>query len=627
MSFAEVESRSDDDAPESQFFETATVRARPLSRATGSVSVIDRETIETMDVATVAELLRFVPGLDVESTGPRAGTSTAHIRGGESNYTFVLIDGVPLNDSTEQSGGGAVNLDSLSVAHVERIEIVRGPLSSSFGSTGLAGAINIITRRGETDSPDVTFGMAVGNNAVFLGSAGVSRASERRDYFIGAFWEQQEGAVNVADAGDRYRQWGVEGNGGTELGRSADLRVNGRYTRWEADDYPEVSGGPIFGSGELRNSDHEEFSLGLELQVGGEKRRHRVRATAYRHDLERLSPLIFNPANPPASVPRSIEDTTFTMWQLGWTAPQVRFGKSQLNYGIDGRYEDGKSDGAFPDVPLPQDYRIDRLTGGAFIEWIAEYGNVLIELSARLDVPEDFDEELNPRGGVSYRPGGGATRLHASLGRAFKLPSFYVLVVPIFGNPDLLPETSVGADAGIEHTFGKARLTFGLTAFYNRFQDLIDFDDTLFAFTNVPEVEVLGGELSIDWTPHKRLLVHANVTGQDFDDSTAGDPLTHRPEWVGGARVVWDITDRLRWNVDGQWVSEAFDFQVPLDGTFPVPGYRLFGTALTVAVQRGWDVQVRVDNLTDEEYQIFIGHPAPGRSFRIGVRLRSAPPA
>ena len=77
--------------------------------------------------------------------------------------------------------------------------------------------------------------------------------------------------------------------------------------------------------------------------------------------------------------------------------------------------------------------------------------------------------------------------------------------------------------------------------------------------------------------------------------------------------------------MDGQWVSEAFDFQVPLNGTFPVSGYQLYGTTLTVVVARGWDVQARVDNLADKDYQPSIRHPAPGRSFRIGVRLRSDP--
>ncbi len=90
--------------PATRFYSTATVRERPLSSATASVTVLDRETITASGARTVADLLRFAPGLDVTSNGPRGGFTTAQIRGGDPNFSLVLLDGVPMNDSTYQVG-------------------------------------------------------------------------------------------------------------------------------------------------------------------------------------------------------------------------------------------------------------------------------------------------------------------------------------------------------------------------------------------------------------------------------------------------------------------------------------------------------------------------------------------
>ena len=609
-----------DEDKESAFYETATVRARAVSAATASVTVMDRETIESLDVASVAELMRFVPGVDVSTTGPRAGTATAQIRAGDPNYTYVLIDGVPLNDITDQVGG-AVNLNSLPTEHVERIEIVRGPLSSFFGSTGLAGAINIITRRGNSQQPELSFDLAGGDDSVLLGSVGLSQGSDGKDYFVGAFWQQQQDAIDDFDARDDYEQLGVQGNTRLQLGDDSELRLTGRYTTWDTDDYPEVSGGPRLGDGEIRRSEHDEISVGVELSIGPSERRHKIHTTVYRHELERESPFIFNPQDPFSSVPDSIENTTYTTWQVGWTAPQMKVGGGNLNLGLDSRLEDGESDSVFPSVPLDVSYAIDRISGGVFAEYLVERGRAVFELGARVDVPEGFDTEVSPRLGVAYSLPNDATRLRASVGRAFKLPSFFALAVPVFGNPNLTPETVLGADAAVEHTFRSAGLTVEFGVFFNRFEDLIDFDSTVFTHVNVPEVESHGEELSIAWLAGERLFVQANATHQDLDDKQA-DALTQRPEWVGATQIVWKIGRRTRWSGDGQWVSEVFDFQVPV-GLTKAAGYQLYGTSVTVEVAQGWDLHARVDNLVDKDYEPFVGFPGPDRSYRIGVRRRS----
>jgi len=343
--------------------------------------------------------------------------------------------------------------------------------------------------------------------------------------------------------------------------------------------------------------------------------------TGYRHKLDRKSPSIG------FVVPASVEDTTYTTWQLGWTAPQIEFWNSRLNLGVDGRLEDGESDSELVGVfAIP--YRIDRAYGGGFAEWLVERGRTLIEVGARVDAVEGSDAEFSPRVGLIYLLPGDKTRLRASVGRAFKLPSFFALSVPFFGNPDLRPETVIGVDSGVDHTFESVGLTTTFTLFYNQFEDLVTFDGTTSTHVNVPEVESQGAELALDWIASERIMVHANVTYEDFDDPGSTSPLTHRPELFGAAMFTWRIKERTRWVLDGQWVSEVFDFQVPLfatdpDGTATTPGYQLFGTAVSVKVAPRWEVHARIDNLADKEYEPFIGFPGPDRSFRVGVRFRS----
>lgn len=596
---------------ELRVYETATVQARPLARATAAVTILEREEILALGATSVTELIRYIPGLDVTASGPRGGFATAQIRGGDPNFTLVMVDGVPLNDITDQVGG-AVNLNSLSVRDIERIEVVRGPLSSIYGSTGLAGAINIITRRGR-GTPQVSLDVAAGDDAVGQAHLGYGRGGERADHFVSAWWEHEEDRV----AEDRFEQVGVQGNARLPVGRG-ELRLTGRIASWETEDYPDASGGPVYGTGEIRKSDHEELSAGIEWWLGAAERRQKIYALAYRHDLERTSPVI--PPGPSGFVPASVEDTVFSSWRAGWAMPRIEAGPVKIGFGAEVELQDGDSTATFA-LPMPFDdgsFAIDRYLGGAYVEMLAERGPVLFEVSARVDVPEGFDTELSPRAGVRYQAPNGATRLRASVGRAFKLPSFFALANPFVGNPDLEPEIVVGADAGVDHAFRAARLDTSLTLFWNRFEDLVDFDfDTL---RNVNEsVESRGVELAATWRPTDELDLRANLTRQDVSREDSDEPLRHRPDWVGGLRFEWRVVPHASWELDGQWVSERHDEQIPT-GPGVVAGYQLYGSTFRYTVGRAWELRARVDNLADKDYETFIGFPGSGRSFLVGLR-------
>jgi vitamin B12 transporter len=605
--------------PAVTFYSTATVRERPLSSATGSVTVLDREAITASGARTIAELLRFVPGLDVTGNGTRGGFTTAQIRGGDPNFSLVLLDGVPMNDPTYQVGD-AFDLEGLPAFAVERIEIVRGPLSSFYGSTGLSGVINIVTRQGQPGPPAAEL-EALGGNAAWRQAQGaLSGSLGAATYLLGGTWEQEEHRV----AEERFRQSNVHANFALPL-EGARLQVKTRYSAWSGDDYPDASGGPVYGSGQLRHSAHQEASLGSELSFGGPAGdRDKLTLDLYRHDRDTDSPAVV------PQVPASVESTRYTIVRAGWSSALYSGPHLHWNAGADVQQEQGDNRSVLLLPPrlggrVAGDYSITRTLPGAYTELIAERGDAVFELGSRFDVPEGKANEWSPRLGVSWRPGQGPTRVHASAGRAWKQPSFFALASPpaLGGNPALRAEKVLGGDLGIEHDLASGRAGAGVTAFYNRYSDLIDFDFQRFLHVNRARVEARGIETTASWSPLTSLALHADATWQQVEDVTTHAKLRHRPKWVGGVRMDWRPAPRLELHLDSQAVSHSFDEQIPVPDRDTVAGYGVVGLTGSWRLTESWEVKGRVDNLTGKRYETLIGFPGAGRSLRLGLRYAS----
>lgn len=596
--------------PAGSFYETATVQARPLSSATGSVTVIDREQIEASNALTVAELLRSAPGVTLTTNGTRGGLTTASIRGGDPNFTLVLLDGVPLNDPVYQEGD-VFDLEGLPIEGVERIEIVRGPLSSFYGSTGLSGVIQIFTREGQPGKTGAQAEVSGGDASFRKGTATVTGPG----WSVTALWEEEAERV----ARERFEQAGGLASLSVPLG-TARLSLKARGMSWEGDDYPDASGGPVYGSGELRRADHEELSLATGLSFGNH---HELTASVYRHGMDRESPAVF------PLVPPSTEETRFTRTRVGWSSVLRTFQGGRWSAGVDAQRESGRNDSLLllpTDFggPIVGDYDISRTVAGAYTELVADRGPWTFELGSRFDVPEEGGTEWSPRLGLGWRPTDGV-RLHASAGRAWKLPSFFALASPpaLGGNPDLRPETVVGGDFGADWQLAQGRVETGLTLFYNRYKDLVDFDFETFTHVNRSEVETRGVEGAFGWHPTDRLSVQASATWQDFEDLKTHARLRHRPEWTGGVRVLWKPVSALTLDADAQAVSRFFDEQIPVPERDTVEARELVGIGAAWRFARPWELRLRVDNLLGEEYETLIGFPGPDRSVRLGLRWRS----
>ena len=614
------------DPPElPRIYSTATVIDRPISSTTSTVFVIERATIEALAARSVADLLRFVPGVHLLTDGSRGGSTAAQIRGGDPNFTLVLLDGIPLNDTNDQQGG-AFNLNSLPTETIDRIEVVSGPLSAHFGSTGLAGAINIITRVGSPiagtaaparQGPTINATIEGGSASLIRASTGISNWRQSHDYSATLQFEREQGRIGD----DRFEQFDAQARLGLRPSATTDLRLAGRFANWEADDYPIASGGPTFGSGELRASRNDELSLGADLTLSPtDRRQFRVNASVYRHTLERTSPAV------PPLVPAIVEDARFTRARLGAAVVLRTSDVGFISAGFDVTRESGDVASVLALPPflggdIAGDYDITRTFGGPFAELVLELDDVIVEVGTRVDFSDSTDAEVSPRFGIAYRFGND-TRIRSSVGRAFKLPSFFALASPraLGGNPDLRPETSWGADLGLQHEWREVGMNVGVTVFYNRFSDLVDFDFETFQNINRNAVETRGAELSLGWRADDRFNVDLTVTYQEVEDLSSPEPLLQRPEWLSSFRGSWQAHDRVLLALDAQQVSGSFDRQLPVPDRDRVDGRTLLGMSGIWDVTSQVSAVARADNLANATYETLIGFPGPSRSIRVGLR-------
>ncbi len=595
------------------FYATATVRERSLADATAAVSVIDRGEIEASGAATGLDLLAGVPGVSLVSGGTAGALSTVQLRGGDPNFTLVLIDGVAVNDGSYQVGE-VFDFAGLPLSAVDRIEVVRGPLSAHYGSTGLAGVVQLFTRSG-VDAPRFGVDLGLGDASMRRGAFHLAGAGDRFDTFWHASYEEEARRV----AAESRRLGHLQGQLRFAADDRTSLRLASRAADWQSDDYPDASGGPRFGDGALRHAEHRELGASLRWQRTAAEHEHRFEGSTYRHNLTRDSPAI------DGQVPAAEEETRFERAHAAWVSDFHPGSRWQLGVGADVEHDAAENRSRlflppFLGGEVRGDYDRERTQGGVFSELLLRFDRLTLEFSARQDWPEGEDPVRSPRAGLVWQPTAAPWRLRASWGRAYKLPSYFALASPVAlgGNDALRPERSEGADFALagEGALGAVRLAWELGLFAQRFSDLVDFDFATFSHVNRGVVEARGIE---GWTQAsvRDLRFQLNLTHQKVEDRETGAGLRHRPRTAGQVAATWSPQSRLHLHADFRFASSSLDQQIPVVDRFLVDGYRLLGLAASWQMGTAHRLALRLDNLTDERYETLIGFPGPGRGGRL----------
>jgi iron complex outermembrane receptor protein/vitamin B12 transporter len=601
-----------EDEPES--LETLVVTASrldtPASELSSSTAVISRDWIELRNTATAADTLRQVPGMHIVQQGGRGGITSIYLRGGDPNFTAVLIDGVKVNDPTN-AHGGSYDLAKLDLAGIGRIEVVRGPMSPIYGSDALAGVVNVISQIGQSGA-EIT---------AEAGSAGYVSTDLSAGAKLGVF-EAGLAVQYDREDGAGYEGKGLIGRFSANLSEQTQAGMAFRFHRTESASFPDDSGGASLAViRETEKKAGEEFHLRLSfdhtltgawhLSFAGSRYQRTEYVTS-----PGIAPGIFD------GVPPSYTNTTFTRDQIVGSVGVNRGSVLSLLAGAEWQREDGTSEGVLDlGFPLSSDFHLERNTLSAFTEIGFRHGPIALQGGLRSDHPDAIADKTTARGGVAFRFPDGLTEIRANWGQGFKAPGFFGLAHPIVGNPSLRSESGASVDFMVTRRLPNQKGEFGISIFRNEYEDLVDFDAATFSIVNRSSVVTQGAEFAIELALGDRatLRSHATFTDAEIRDSEA--QLSGRPEWRGGAIFEWEVSGNWRLATSVLVLSEAYASSIPTGGVF-LDGYTRLDLALTWRPRADLTLRLAVDNLLDASYEEAVGFPAAGIRGRIGVSRR-----
>ena len=580
---------------------SATRVPTPAAEVGSSLTIIDRQQIEARQSTNVADLLRDVPALDVVQQGTPGGLASVFMRGAESRHTKVLIDGIPLNDPSNASR--LYDFSYLSTDNVERIEVLRGPQSTLYGSDAVGGVISIVTKRGE-GPPTARLDLMGGSFGTSREALSVSGGGTRGHFSLGASYLQSDG-FSAADRrngnteADLTRAANFSGRMGLTPSQDWDVDYTFRYTDLDAaiDGYDFVLGRPV---DQLNRQNRSKVFLNrvqtraMTLEGFWE---HIVGFSLADYDRRDTLP-------GPYDVPAFLGQTRKVDYQGNLAVAEW----NTLSVGADYLAEDSQTSIS----PAQNDKGVwvqDQVRLGD--QWFTTVGFRWDEYS-RAGPADTY------RITTLYRLPATKTTFHASLGTAFRAPALAELDY----GPNLRPERSKGWDAGIGQPLGDGRLVLDCTYFRNDFTDLIQFDFTTFTLENIGRAFSSGVEFTADWQIHDCTALFGSYVYTFTEDLTTGLPLLRRAPHKGRFGIRRRMLEgRGQVLLDCLYVGPREDVGQYPDRT-TLSEYWLVNLAGTYDVTQRLQVLARLDNLLDEKYQEVYGYGAAGLSFFGGGNVR-----
>jgi len=582
-----------------------------------AVTTISAETIEARNDRDVLDLLSDVPGVHVNLPGSRGNIGEVFLRGGEPNFTAVYVDGVQVNDPTN-TRGGSFDFSTLNIDDIEQIEIQRGPSSSIYGSDALSGVINIVTRGG-TDELTGGVNAEVGDSDYQRGGFRVSGPISASNRFsVGA---------NVVEDGDQRSEDRFDGESITaKLDLAQDKRtrasIYARRVSSEAHGFPESSGGPQLAESRdqtSRDADDSALSLALVSDLSPNTSLH-LSAVSYDHQEQVVSPAIAPGVG--GSLPANSSNSEFARQTLNVFLRAKLAETIDAAFGVGYQNEDGDSTGEIqfsPQFVVPTAYSISRNDTSAYAEiTIRPSGRLNLAASLRTDDPESSQRETTGNLGLEYSLLDERARIRLGWGNAFKLPSLFAVADPLVGNSQLRPETVDSWEIGLDVESPGGALSWQITAFEQRFDDLIDFDFETFRTVNRSRVNTSGLEISSQLVASEQLSLTFHATHTDTDVLSAAVNLRQRPDLRGGIGAFWKISDEVTAHAGWQYIGSRFDSAIPT-GERELPSYSRVDVAVTWYLKAALRMNVALDNVADSMYEEAIGFPAVGRQLRVSL--------
>lgn len=585
-----------------------------------NVTVLSRADFDVEKPAKLADILRRVAGVHIDQVGGRGGTGSLYMRGADPNYTLVLVDGVRVNDPTN-ARGGSFDFSTFDVADVERVEVARGPYSAVYGGDALAGVVNIVTRRAPRERTQGSFDAMAGaydTREVALNAGGP--LSARGNWNLGAS-DSNEGEVVRGNHFDSQR---VSGSIDTEIGATTTLYASGRYAESSRRGFPDDSGGYDFATirdPEKRDADEAVFGAGVTTRIG--EATFSLAAGYFDRDDHIDSPGVAPGIRDPFGVPPSVVDTSLTRYSLTLSGTQKISDLLSVAYGIDWLREEGDSDGTLDfGFPVPTSFSLTRTSWAPFTEVrFDSHTGLSAQAGVRFDKPDDTDSVTSPRLRVAYEFGDSGVTLAGAWGKAYKLPSLYALGHPLVGNPDLAPERGESHEIELSQQLLGGKASWSATWFDGEFRNAIDFDPgPPPRLVNRNRVDTDGFELAGHLAVSEQWLVDASVTHARSRIAETNAELRNRPEWRGGLAAHWSPIASLRLSAAATYVGTSLDSSIPT-GDVHLDAYTRVDVSASWQASEHFEAYLALDNLTDQQYEEFVGFESRGIAPRAGVRF------
>lgn len=565
---------------------TASRVEQPLTQTLASVSVITRADIERIGTIDILDLLRRQVGIDLARTGGSGSSTSMFVRGTNSNQVLVLLDGVRVASANT----GGFTWEHLAPEQIERIEIVRGPRASVWGSDALGGVIAITTRRGK----GANAALRVGSNARYDLSAGWAGGSD--DWRLGVqAGGQSWGGINATFPGNFSFDPDRDGYDN----RNLSLRADGEWSAQRLGVVLYASDADVaFDQGESNARNRA-----LALTVAGPL------SADWSHEL------VLGQAGERLDTPAFAQRFDTERWQLDWVLRRALGESHSVAVGVNLLREQGANVNTFSARDV---YSESRRNAAAFATVVGSFNPLEYEVALRRDDNSVYGGATTAQAGIGARfeP----ARVYANWGQGFRAPNLNELYSPGFGgafagNRDLQPERSRSVEIGIEALLGET--TVNLNRYRTHISQLIAFQGQNFQAININRAEIDGIEASATRSVGAA-SVRVSATHLTAVDARTGLQLLRRPKRRLDTELAFPVGAQGSLSVALGYVSERRDFGGPLKP------YLLTEINYRQPVARDWNLGLRIGNALDRDYQLARGFATPGREYLLTLSWNPA---
>jgi vitamin B12 transporter len=567
-------------AAEQPIVVTATRTAQIADESLAPVIVIDRAQIEQSQALDVADLLREHAGLDIGRNGGPGQPASLFIRGTESNHVLVMVDGVKINPGT--IGGAA--LQNIDPDLIERIEIVKGPRSTLYGSEAVGGVINIITRRAATGLDGDAY-VGAGRYDTRKTGAGLHKGGDDYRAGIDVGYTDTSGfpSRTTSDIASGYDNRSLNLYVGKQLGK-----VDAELSHWQAggtSDYLDYSLAPL-------SQDYANRVTALKLTAAPQDN-----WTTTLHLSQAVDNIDQNQSSDFAHTRRDAVD-----WQN-----DVQLSAAQLLTAGLYASRDHASSSVFG-----SGFDDNTKTRAVYAQDDASLGRHRFLVAARHTHHDAFGGHTtwDAEYGYHFTP---HTRISAAVGTAFRAPD----ATDRFGfggDPNLQAETSRNVELGLHHQIGD-RQSLALSAFDNRIKNLIEYDLASSKLMNIGRARIRGIEAGYD-IQVRPWGAHIEAIAQNPKDEVSGETLARRAKHTLTASLFYDAG---RYRIGADWLATGKRKDSAFSDVYNA-GYALLNLTALMHVNKRWTLQGRVENLTDKHYTLADGYNTARRSLYVELR-------